>query len=188
MIVPNALSGLSDLTSQVKQSTTSAIKNTTVGKVAAIAQAVPPTPTGAMRKILAHYDMTDVTPSEFSKLIQQLSDKGAISKQDVQELSSIRVDLENADWPQRVGEPVGFLSREDCQGPSCCRPVAQFRGGQGQHRSACRAVELGAEVRLRGQRGSSCGVTRRRSSVARFPEPVSGELEIETLGKQPERC
>ena len=49
-----------------------------------------------MREILSQYDMTDITPNDFSKLIQQMSEKGAISQKDAQELSSIRVDLENA--------------------------------------------------------------------------------------------
>ncbi len=96
MNVPNVLSGLTDLTSQVKQGT-SAIKTAIVGKAAAVAQSSPPTPTAAMREVLSQYDMTDITPSDFSKLVQQLSDKGAISQTDAQELSSIRVDLENAD-------------------------------------------------------------------------------------------
>ena len=85
-----------DLTSQVKRSDTSAIKAAAAGKAAAVVQSSPPTPTAAMREILSHYDMTDITPNDFSKLIQQLSDKGAISPKDMQELSSIRVDLENA--------------------------------------------------------------------------------------------
>ena len=33
---------------------------------------------------------------DFSKIVQQMSQRGAISQQDAQELSSIRVDLENA--------------------------------------------------------------------------------------------
>ena len=77
MNVPNVLSGLTDLTSQVKQGT-SAIKTAIVGKAAAVAQSSPPTPTAAMREVLSQYDMTDITPSDFSKLVQQLSDKGAI--------------------------------------------------------------------------------------------------------------
>ncbi|MGA2253542.1 MAG: hypothetical protein ABSG53_02680 [Thermoguttaceae bacterium] len=97
MIVPNALSGLSDLASLAKRSDTAGTKAAVVGKAAPDAQSSPPTATAAMREILSHYDMTDITPSDFSKLIQQLSDKGTISQKDVQELSSIRVDLENAD-------------------------------------------------------------------------------------------
>jgi len=95
MNVPNVLSGITDLTSQVKSSAASAVK-TVAGKVAAVDQTLSPTPTAAMREILSHYDMTDITPNDFSKLIQQLSDKGTISQKDMQELSSIRVDLENA--------------------------------------------------------------------------------------------
>jgi hypothetical protein len=96
MIMPNALSGFSNLTSLVKRSDTADIKGAAAAKAAAVAQSSPPTPTAAMREILSHYDMTEITPNDFSKLIQQLSDKGTISQKDTQELSSIRVDLENA--------------------------------------------------------------------------------------------
>lgn len=94
MIVPNILSGLSGLTSQATRDTTDV--KAAAAKAAAAAQSTPPTATAAMREILSHYDMANITPNDFSKLIQQLSDKGAISQKDVQELSSIRVDLENA--------------------------------------------------------------------------------------------
>jgi hypothetical protein len=96
MNVPNVLSGLTDLTSQVKNSATSTVTATAVGKAVAVAQSMAPTATAAMREILSKYDMTDITPNDFSKLIQQMSQKGAISQKDAQELSSIRVDLENA--------------------------------------------------------------------------------------------
>src|SRR5271157_3682686 len=96
MNVPNVLSGLTDLTSQVNNLATSVVKAPAAGKAATVAPSSPPAPTAAMREILSHYDMTDITPSDFSKLIQQLSDKGTISQKDTQELSSIRVDLENA--------------------------------------------------------------------------------------------
>ncbi len=96
MNVPNVLSGVTDLTSQVKNAATSAITPSAVGKAAAAAQSMAPTATAAMRGILSQYDMTDITPNDFSKLIQQMSQKGAISPKDVQELSSIRFDLENS--------------------------------------------------------------------------------------------
>ncbi|MEI8375388.1 MAG: hypothetical protein WCJ35_21420 [Planctomycetota bacterium] len=95
MNIPNVLSGLTDLTSQVKSSATSVVK-AAAGKAAAVDPSSLPTPTAAMREILSRYDMADITPNDFSKLIQQLSDKGTISQKDMQELSSIRVDLENA--------------------------------------------------------------------------------------------
>jgi hypothetical protein len=95
MNIPNVLSGLTDLTSLSKRSDTSVVK-TAAGNAAAADASSPPTPTAAMREIVAHYDMTDISPNDFSKLIQQLSDKGVISQKDSQELSSIRVDMENA--------------------------------------------------------------------------------------------
>ncbi len=93
---PNVLSGLTDLTSQVKNTAASTATAAAVGKAAAVAQSMAPTATAAMRDILSKYDITDITPNDFSKLIQQMSQKGAISQKDAQELSSIRVDLENA--------------------------------------------------------------------------------------------
>jgi hypothetical protein len=95
MNVPSVLSGLPDLTSLAKRSDTSEVK-ATAGKAVPADLSSSPTPTAAMRDILSHYDMTDITPNDFSKLIQQLSDKGTISSKDMQELASIRVDLENA--------------------------------------------------------------------------------------------
>jgi len=96
MIVPNALSGLTDVASLAQRSDTSEVKAAATGKAAVVAKPSPLSSTAAMRDILSHYDMTDITPSDFSKLVQQLSDKGAISQKETQELSSIRVDLENA--------------------------------------------------------------------------------------------
>ena len=49
-----------------------------------------------MRAIVSRYDMTDITPNDFSNMIQQLYAKGAVSAKDMQELSSIRADLEAA--------------------------------------------------------------------------------------------
>ena len=95
MNVPNVLSGLANLTSRTPGAISAANKAST-GKAAAPAQSSPPTPTAAMRNVLSHYDMTDISPNDFSKVIQQLSQKGAISPKDMQELSSIRGDLENA--------------------------------------------------------------------------------------------
>ena len=90
--VPNALTGLA---SQLKHGAISDIK-AAAGKVTAAAQSSLPTATAAMRGILSKYDITDITPSDFSNLIQQLSAKGTISPKDAQELSSINVDLANA--------------------------------------------------------------------------------------------
>ena len=49
----------------------------------------------AMNDILKKYDVTDITPEDFSKMITKLHDANAISDQDFQELSTIRTDLES---------------------------------------------------------------------------------------------
>lgn len=49
----------------------------------------------AMNDILKQYDVTNITPEDFSKMITKLHDASAISDQDFQELSSIRTDLES---------------------------------------------------------------------------------------------
>ncbi len=49
----------------------------------------------AMNDILKTYDVTDITPEDFSKMLMKLHDAGAISDQEFQELSSIRTELES---------------------------------------------------------------------------------------------
>lgn len=50
------------------------------------------------RQILAKYDVTDITPSQFSQLIGELRSAGAINDSDVQELSAIRFELDRAGY------------------------------------------------------------------------------------------
>ena len=63
----------------------------------ATAAGTPPTVTNsnsaAVRAILAKYDMTDITPNEFSQMVQSLYGAGALSAKDVQDLNGIRTDL-----------------------------------------------------------------------------------------------
>ena len=47
-----------------------------------------------LRGILSDYDVTDITPREFSEMLTELRDAGAISDEDFQELSQIRIDLD----------------------------------------------------------------------------------------------
>jgi hypothetical protein len=49
----------------------------------------------AMNEIMKRYDVTNITPEDFSKMITKLHDAGAISDQDFQELSTIRTELES---------------------------------------------------------------------------------------------
>ena len=93
MKVPNVFSSVSNVTSQAKADAKPAA-NTVSATAASAAQ--QPSAAAAMRAIVSQYDMTDVTPNDFTNMIQQLYAKGAISAKDMQELSSIRGDLEAA--------------------------------------------------------------------------------------------
>ena len=48
----------------------------------------------ALREIAAQYDVTDITPREFSEMLGKMHDKGLISDDEFKELSLIRTDLE----------------------------------------------------------------------------------------------
>lgn len=47
-----------------------------------------------LRDILAHYDMKNISPREFSELVQKLKESGAISETDYQELALVRLELD----------------------------------------------------------------------------------------------
>ena len=159
MIVPNALSGLSNLTSLVKRSDTADIKGAAAAKAAAVAQSSPPTPTAAMREILSHYDMTDITPNDFSKLIQQLSDKGTISQKDTQELSSIRVDLENAGvGPDESVNLLEFYQQRIAKVQEAAAQSPNPGAAKADIDALVGAVELAAEIR----HSASAGRAKRR--------------------------
>ena len=54
-------------------------------------------PAGArpvLREIVAEYDVTDISPREFSEMIRNLHEAGTLSDQEFQDLSLIRVDLD----------------------------------------------------------------------------------------------
>jgi len=50
----------------------------------------------AVRRIVAAYDVTDITPRSFSEMLQKLRQTGALPDKEYQELAGIRADLENA--------------------------------------------------------------------------------------------
>ncbi len=50
----------------------------------------------ALRTLAAHYDVTRITPREFSELVERLRKADVLSETDLQELAGIRVDLEQA--------------------------------------------------------------------------------------------
>jgi len=67
--------------------------------------------TAALRSILASYDVTDITPRQFSAMLAELRDSGAMSDEELSELGQILVDLdaENVD-PDESLDLVQFYS------------------------------------------------------------------------------
>jgi hypothetical protein len=49
--------------------------------------------TEALRKIMAQYDVNQITPNQFTQLVEKLHDAGVLNQQDVQSLSAVRSDL-----------------------------------------------------------------------------------------------
>ena len=54
----------------------------------------PASATAALREIVARYDVTNISPREFSSMIGELHEAGALTDQQFQELSQIRADLD----------------------------------------------------------------------------------------------
>ncbi len=51
-------------------------------------------PSTVLAEILSKYDVTDITPMEFSAMVQKLYEAGAISENELQQLSAIRHELD----------------------------------------------------------------------------------------------
>jgi len=50
----------------------------------------------ALRRIVARYDVTDISPGEFSQMLQELYQAGALTDGQYHELSQVRLDLDAA--------------------------------------------------------------------------------------------
>jgi len=96
MQVSNISTGYSDMAALGKRSEAqeaaaahrppSALRNSPAGEIASV-----------LGEILSHYDVTDISPTEFSEMIQELYESGAITDAELQELAAIRHDLDAAD-------------------------------------------------------------------------------------------
>ena len=59
-----------------------------------VLSATPSTSTAALREILAQYDVTDITPREFSEMLHKMHKSGVIAEDELKDLSLIRMDLD----------------------------------------------------------------------------------------------
>jgi hypothetical protein len=96
MQISNVASGLTDPTGLAQRTT-----STAAATVAQAGAAAAPTAasTTALQEVLAKYDVTDISPNDYSAMIQDLYQKGAISKTDFQNLTAVRADLDAAGMP-----------------------------------------------------------------------------------------
>jgi hypothetical protein len=96
MQISNVISGLSDPTSWGKKG--EAAVQTGASAIKSIDSQVQTNSNAqkASADILRQYDITNITPTAFSQMIQKLYKAGAISEKNYQELSAVRGDLEKA--------------------------------------------------------------------------------------------
>ncbi|MGA2798869.1 MAG: hypothetical protein ABSE63_14925, partial [Thermoguttaceae bacterium] len=96
MQISNVISGLADPTTWGKKSETASKAGANAVKSIESQVQASPALQKASVEILRHYDVTHITPEEFSQMVQKLHNAGALSEKDFQELSAVRGDLENA--------------------------------------------------------------------------------------------
>jgi len=97
MKITNVFAGLSDPATLAKRAElTETASSTDAMKTAGGEPAQTALTAAALREILAKYDVTNISPNEFSRMLQDMADRGVISQKELQAMSAIRVDLDNA--------------------------------------------------------------------------------------------
>jgi len=111
MRISGILAGLSELAQQARREPIGP-----AGPIASPGQEARPVGVAAspaaLRGVLARYDVTDISPRDFSEMIQRLYDAGAINDGQLQELAAVRLDLEQADVaPDESIDLLDFYAR-----------------------------------------------------------------------------
>lgn len=109
MQVNSLLSGYPDPTGLSKvlggADATAARKNDKAGDVSAVGQVS----TETIRNIVSKYDLSNITPKQLTEMLQSLHSAGALTDQQLQDLSQIRTDLDLQGVDSN--EPVNLLQR-----------------------------------------------------------------------------
>jgi hypothetical protein len=94
MQISNLIPGFADKANVLTKhaATTATVAGGTLATAATSSTTNPATT--ALRQILAKYDVTDISPNDFSTMIQSLYNNGSISKTDFQNLSSLRSEVQ----------------------------------------------------------------------------------------------
>lgn len=96
MQISNVISGLTDPTSWGKKSDASAQAGSGALKILEPQAQANTTAQKASADILRQYDVTKMSPIQFTQMVQKLYQAGAISEKEYQELSAIRGELDRA--------------------------------------------------------------------------------------------
>jgi hypothetical protein len=95
MQISNILSSFTDTLSLGKK-TDNAVSTAAKAGTTADAAAVSSSSRKVLAEIMKKYDVTNITPEAYSRMLKELYQGGAISEKELQELSAIRSDLESA--------------------------------------------------------------------------------------------
>lgn len=96
MQISNVISGLSDATSWGKKGESALQTGSSAIKSLDSQVQINSKAQKASADILRQYDITNISPTAFSQMIQKLYKSGAISEKDYQELSAVRGELEKS--------------------------------------------------------------------------------------------
>jgi hypothetical protein len=94
MQISNVLNSFTDTLSLGKKSDTAA---SATAKATGAVDSVAGTSASrkALGEILKKYDVTNITPNAFSQMLKELSQTGALSEKDMQDLAAVRLDLQS---------------------------------------------------------------------------------------------
>ena len=95
MQIPGVLAGLPDAMRQPRPDMLSPIAGEKSSRSES-ASAARPARLEAIREVLGRFDVTDITPADFSEMTHRLHEAGVITQSELQELAVVRLDLEQA--------------------------------------------------------------------------------------------
>jgi len=95
-----------------------------------------------VREILSRYDVTDISSRDFSEMLQELYHAGALTDEQFQDLSRVRLDLDSSNIdPRQPLDLVQFYSQKLEQLPSTLREFGEQAGFSPVDRAAMAVVQ-----------------------------------------------
>jgi hypothetical protein len=99
MQISSVLSGYADATSGGRRSDSTERSTGHAGESQS-SRGLSGTPTEAMRQVMADYDLTQITPQQYSEMLDRLRKGNAITEEEYSQLSQVRTELDS----EGVGE------------------------------------------------------------------------------------